>query len=152
MKEKWKEHKKKEEILPSYDKSLKKELKGYIEYCTRFSWRVVTQVPPLKIDYNSSAFNPLYHNESQAFRTSAKINASQRWASTQEEKQIYCYLWPTLYDWEKRVIAKGDVVLTGRSFVGSSVWQSMSTGIIVPQLRMEEMSHYKFNWSNIHSF
>ena len=132
MKEKWKEHKKKEEILPSYDKSLKKELKGYIEYCTRFPWRVVTQVPPLKIDYNSSAFNPLYHNESQAFRTSAKINASQRWASTQEEKQIYCYLWPTLYDWEKRVIAKGDVVLTGRSFVGSYVWQAMSTGIIVP--------------------
>ena len=121
LKVKWKENKKKEEILPSFDKSLKKELEGYIEYCTRFSWRAVTQIPPLKIDYNSWTFNPLHHGESQAFPSSAKPNASQQWASTQKEKRIYCYLWPTLLEGEKRVIAKGDVVLTGRSSVGSYV-------------------------------
>ena len=140
LKVKWKENKKKEEILPSFDKSLKKELKGYIEYCTRFSWRAVTQVPPLKIDYNSWTFNPLSHSESQAFSSLAKPNASQRWASTQGGKRIYCYLWPTLYDWENRVIAKGDVVLTERSSVGSYVWQAMTTGIIMAQLIMEKFS------------
>ena len=137
LKVKWKENKKKEEILPSFDKSLKKELKGYIEYCTRFSWRAVTQVPPLKIDYNSSTFNPLNHSESQAFLSLARPNASQRWASTQGDKRIYCYLWPTLYDWEKRVIAKGDVVLAGRT---SYVWQAMTTDIIMAQLIMETFS------------
>lgn len=121
LKAKWKEQKKTGEILPIFDKSLKKELKGYIEYCTRFSWRAVTQVPPLEIDYMTWTFNPAYHRESQAFLSSAKHDASQRWVSAQEEKRIKCYLWPTLYDWEKRVIEKGEVVLTEQIFVSSYV-------------------------------
>lgn len=121
LKAKWKEQKKTGEILPIFDKSLKKELKGYIEYCTRFSWRAVTQVPPLEIDYMTWTFNPAYHRESQAFLSSAKHDASQGWVSAQEEKRIKCYLWPTLYDWEKRVIEKGEVVLTEQIFVSSYV-------------------------------
>ncbi|XP_022801925.1 uncharacterized protein LOC111339515 isoform X1 [Stylophora pistillata] len=121
LKAKWKEQKKTGGILPIFDKSLKKELKGYIEYCIRFSWMAVTQVPPLEIDYKTRTFNPVYHRESQAFLSSAKHDASQGWVNAQEEKRIKCYLWPTLYDWEKRVIEKGEVVLTEQIFVGSYV-------------------------------
>ena len=69
----------KEKGLPSYDKSLKNELKPYIEYCTRFAWRIVTQVPPLKIDYKSTTYNPASHNESQAFSSSASQHPPERW-------------------------------------------------------------------------
>ena len=111
IKEKWREQYKAEN-LPSYDKNVKKELKGYIEYCTRFAWRLVTQVPPLKIDYKSSTYNSANHNESQAFSSSA----SQRWASMQERpKLVKCYVWPTLYDFDRRVIEKGEVVLSEQS-------------------------------------
>lgn len=111
LKEKWKENGKKEEIIPSYDKSLKRDLKSYIEYCALFSWRIVTQVPPLKIDCKSSTFNPSYHTECQAFLSSTQHSTSGGWVDSQERKQIKCYVWPTLFDCDNRVIEKGDVVL-----------------------------------------
>ena len=115
IKEKWREHYK-QKNLPSYDKILKRELKSYIEYCTQFSWRIVTQVPPLKIDYKSSTYNPASHNESQAFSSSASRHTPERWASRQERTNIVkCYVWPTLHDFDGRVIEKGDVVLADQS-------------------------------------
>ena len=113
IKEKWKEQYK-QKNLPSYDKILKKELKSYIEYCTQFAWRIVTQVPPLKIDYKSSTYNPASHNESQAFSSSASRHTPERWASSQERTNII-YVWPTLHDFDGRVIEKGDVVLADQS-------------------------------------
>ena len=109
LKKRWKENDKK--LLPTYEKSLKNDLRGYIEYCTRFAWRIVTQVPPLKVDYQSSTFNPSYLNESQAFSFSAKQKNPESWVESQGRKQIKCYVWPTLFDSEDRVIEKGDVVL-----------------------------------------
>ena len=111
FKEQWKENGRKGGLIPSFDKSLKRDLKGYIEYCTRFSWRIVTQVPPLKIDYKTSTFNPSYHTESQAFASTAVRSSRGRWTYPQERKGIKCYVWPTLYDWDNGVIEKGDVVL-----------------------------------------
>ena len=108
VKRKWKEGGKKEEMIPSYDKGLKRDLKSYIRYCTQFSWRIVTQVPPLRIDYESSTYSPSCHTESQAF-----VSSHERATHTgfPARKEIIYYFWPTLYDWENRVIGKGDVVL-----------------------------------------
>ena len=108
LKKRWKENDKK--LLPNYETSLKNDLKGYMEYCTRFAWRIVTQVPPLNVDYKSSTFNSAYHNESQAFSFSARQSSSESWVESQGRKQIKCYVWPTLFDSENRVIEKGDVV------------------------------------------
>lgn len=115
IKEKWvKQHE--QENLPSYDKGLKNDLKPYIEYCSRFAWRIVTQVPPLKIDYKSTTYNPASHNESQAFSSSASQHPPERWASMQERsKPVKCYVWPTLHDFDGMVIEKGDVVLAEQS-------------------------------------
>lgn len=112
FKAKWREVRKKGDMLPSYDNDLKKDLQFYIEFCTQFAWRTVTQVPPLEIDCKTTTYNPAYHNESLAFSSSAKRDAPPQWASTQKEKRVKCYLWPTLYDCDKRVIEKGEVVLT----------------------------------------
>ena len=138
LKEKWRENDKRE-ILPSYDKSLKKELKSYIEYCTQFAWRMVTQLPPLKVDYNSSTYNPDYHNESQAFASSARRETPVRWANAQDRTLVKCYVWPTLYDYDNRVIEKGDVILTeyGPSSVVSSVWNAMISTVSEKQIWFE---------------
>ena len=115
IKKKWTDHYK-QKNLPSYDNNLKRELKSYIEYCTQFAWRIVTQVPPLKIDYKSTTYNPASHNESQAFSSSASRHTPGRWASSQERTNIVkCYVWPTLHDFDGRVIEKGDVVLADES-------------------------------------
>ena len=84
-KEQWKENGKKGGLILSFDKSLKRDLKGYIEYCTRFSWRIVTQVPPLKIDYKTSTFNPSYHTESQALASTAVRSSHGRWTLDLDE-------------------------------------------------------------------
>jgi len=115
IKDHWRNNEKTREMIPYYDKSLKNDLKGYIEYCTRFSWRIVTQVPPLKIDSISTTFSPSYHIESQAFASSTQWGTSKRWGDFQQRKQIKCYVWPTLFDSDHRVIEKGDVVLADHS-------------------------------------
>ncbi|CAH3046948.1 unnamed protein product [Porites lobata] len=84
--------------LPSDDKNRK--LAKYMDYCCRFSWRMVTQVPPLKLDYRSQHFDERSHV--QGFKSDKKQTSSS---------QIKCFLWPTLLDCEKRVIAKGEVLL-----------------------------------------
>lgn len=121
VKEKWRQSSRKGEIIPAFEKSMKNDLKSYVWYCTQFSWRIVTQVPPLKIDYKTWSFNPSDHNESQAFTSFAQSQTPRRWADPQEQTSIKCYVWPTLYDWDQRVIEKGDVVLKGPSLPASAV-------------------------------
>lgn len=43
-------------LLPSYDEKNRK-LAKYMDYCCRFSWRTVTQLPPLKLNYQSQYFD-----------------------------------------------------------------------------------------------
>lgn len=93
--------KKTELILPPlpFDENNKK-LAKYMDFCCRFSWRMVTQVPPLKLDYQSQQFDERSHV--QGVKSDKKQTSSS---------QIKCFLWPTLLDCEKRVIAKGEVLL-----------------------------------------
>lgn len=84
--------------LPSDEKNRK--FANYMDYCCRFSWRMVTQVPPLKLDYQSQHFDERSHVP--GFKSDKKRNSSS---------QIKCFLWPTLLDCEKRVIVKGEVLL-----------------------------------------
>jgi len=90
-----------EYILPPFDGSLGDSLSTYIEYCCQFSWRMVTQVPLLKIEFKSKTYDPKIHNESSSFAREKETSPSQ----------IKCYLWPALLDCDSRVIEKGEVVL-----------------------------------------
>lgn len=86
--------------VPDYSERLLKTLAIYIEYCCRFSWRLVTQLPPLKLGYHDKHFNPSYHTE-------IHCSTKTRGATT----AIKCFIWPTLLDCDERVIAKGEVLL-----------------------------------------
>jgi len=89
----------KEPVLPPFDdKLINGSLAKYIDYCCRFAWRVVTQVPPIKIAYQDHQFEPSYHTESASS------------AKTQKSNKIKCFLWPTLLDCENRIITKGVVL------------------------------------------
>lgn len=85
--------------LSSYDEKSGK-LAKYMDYCCKFSWRMVTQVPPLKLNYQSQQFDERSHVP--GFESDKKQTSSS---------QIKCFLWPTLLGCEKRVIAKGEVLL-----------------------------------------
>lgn len=113
MKSRLKENREKE-ILPryeSYEKGLKKTLEGYIKYCTQFSWRLATQVPPIRIEYKEFTYNSLYHNESQAFVPTSKTATPRSWAYPQKHMEEVFYLWPILLDFDGTVVEKGDVVV-----------------------------------------
>lgn len=113
MKSRLKENREKE-LLPSYEsyeKGLKKTLEGYIKYCTQFSWRLATQVPPIRIEYKEFTYNSLYHNESQAFVPFSKTATPRSWAFPQKHMEEVFYLWPILVDFDGTVVEKGDVVV-----------------------------------------
>lgn len=113
MKSKLKENREKE-MLPSYESyqtGLKKTLQGYIKYCTQFSWRLATQVPPIRIEYKELPYNSLYHNKSQAFVPFSETATPRSSACPQKHMEEVFYLWPILLDFDGTVVEKGDVVV-----------------------------------------
>ena len=97
-------------LLLDYDSILLQGLNDYIKYCTQFAWCAVTQVPPLKIDYSTTAYSPRSHTISQAFSFTEE-GSPTRSPVRSESRTILCYLWPTLQDYDGKVIRKGEVIL-----------------------------------------
>lgn len=92
---------KQEPVLPPFNEKLLNSLANYIGYCCRFSWRVVTQLPPLKIAYQGHKYDPRHHIESQCSPRNKKSTSPQ----------IRCFLWPILLDSDGTVLVRGEVAL-----------------------------------------
>jgi len=94
---------KEKSLLPALSEEVIPELGHYIRACIRLSWRLVTQVPPLHLEYNSSRFNKnmhkltglYYNNKNTALRPS---------------ENIVCYIWPALLEQGGRVVYPGEVL------------------------------------------
>lgn len=99
-----------DQLLLDYDSILLHDLSDYIQYCTRFAWCAVTQVPPLTIDYTTATFSSRSHTVSQAFSFGDEKSPTRRPVYS-ESRSILCYLWPTLQDCDGKVIRKGEVIL-----------------------------------------
>ena len=97
-------------LLLDYDSILLQGLNDYIKYCTQFAWCAVTQVPPLKIDYKTAAYSSRSHTVSQAFSSTEERSPTRRPVRS-ESRTVFCYLWPTLQDYDGKVIRKGEVIL-----------------------------------------
>ncbi|XP_022802756.1 uncharacterized protein LOC111340218 [Stylophora pistillata] len=109
--EKWTRHQlQRGSFLLEFDLDLLYRLNGYIKYCTQFAWCTITQVPPLRIDYKTTDYDPKVHEVSQAFSPSEERSPSRR-ALYSGSRKIKCYLWPTLLDCDGKVIRKGEVLL-----------------------------------------
>ncbi|PFX17910.1 hypothetical protein AWC38_SpisGene17744 [Stylophora pistillata] len=60
--EKWTRHQlQRGSFLLEFDLDLLYRLNGYIKYCTQFAWCTITQVPPLRIDYKTTDYDPKVH-------------------------------------------------------------------------------------------
>lgn len=74
-------------------------LDDYLKACIQLTWRMVTQVPPLKLEYQTFGFHRDYH----------KLHAEA--CADGLSGQEVCYLWPGLVVGGGRKIILGEVIL-----------------------------------------
>lgn len=86
-------------LLPEPELSEKviSELDDYIKACIRLCWRLVTQLPPLQLEYSCLKFNKQKHRITRFFYNL-------------EGPDIACYLWPALLEQGGRVISPAEVI------------------------------------------
>ncbi|KAJ7353721.1 hypothetical protein OS493_032591 [Desmophyllum pertusum] len=84
-------------IIPSME--LLNHLDDYLKACIQLTWRMVTQVPPLKLEYQTFGFHRDYH----------KLHAEA--CADGLSGQEVCYLWPGLVVGGGRKIILGEVIL-----------------------------------------
>ena len=77
-------------------------LDDYLKACIKLTWRMVTQVPPLRLEYQTFTYNRDCHKV-------VKPRAEVRTDRYQGQK-VY-YLWPGLMDGGGRIISAGEVAL-----------------------------------------
>ena len=78
--------------------------------CLRLSWRIVTQVPPMNLEYQTLKLNINIHRKlgyHQSFKGREKSPPSTQ---ENQEEDIACYLWPGFQDGGGRVIRAGEVL------------------------------------------
>ena len=81
----------------------------YIKACIQLTWRMVTQIPPMQIEYKSSYLQDIhtkigYHN-------SPDMHTKEMGPSGHVQgEEIACYLWPGLLDGGGRLIRPGMVL------------------------------------------
>ena len=82
---------------------------AYIAASIRLTWRMVTQTPPLQLEYESfyltSKQRKMGYHSNPEIRTLAKETSSHA-----QDEEIACYLWPGLLDGEGRCIRPGEVL------------------------------------------
>ena len=105
---KWYEEDKECLFTPSYN--FLEKLDQYIKACLRLSWRIVTQVPPMNLEYQTFKLNSNIHKK-LGYHNSFK-GQEKSLPSTQgnQEEDIACYIWPGLQDGGGRVIRAGEVL------------------------------------------
>lgn len=88
--------------FPDKPEDLLSELGDYIKTSIRLSWKMVTQAPPLGLEYRKLKFSPKYH-------TSTRLQNNSEGTGQGQYKKVV-YLWPGLMENEQRVIFRGEVL------------------------------------------
>ena len=85
-------------------------LVNYINACIRLTWRMVTQVPPMKLEFHSSRFSKDIHKIT-GYHGSVERRATNSQPAHQDQgEEIACYLWPGLLDGGGRLIRAGEII------------------------------------------
>lgn len=90
-------------LLPPFSEEVITEVDDYIKACVRLSWKIVTQVPPLRLEYSSSKFNKRIHSRTRLYYNNERSEQGQ-------SENIACYLWPALVEHGGKVIFPGEVL------------------------------------------
>jgi len=86
------------------------DLHMYIKACLLLTWRMVTQVPPMKLEYECPRLRKNIHKK-MGYHTSHNVRArTQSSAQQDDDEEIACYLWPGLVDGGGRLIRAGEVL------------------------------------------
>lgn len=95
----------------SYTQFLLRKLDAYIKACIRLTWRMVTQVPPMQLEYQSSTLKDIHKNLGFHPNSSPEISSKSplNEQASGEEIEIACYVWPALLDGGGKLIRAGEV-------------------------------------------
>ena len=86
------------------------KLSDYIKACIRLTWRMVTQVPPMQLEYQSSTLRDIHKNRGYHSSPEMCTRLPSNGQTSDEELEIACYLWPALLDGGGKLIRAGEVV------------------------------------------
>lgn len=87
---------------PDKPEDVLRKLGDYIKDAIRLSWKMVTQAPPLGLEYSQLKFNPKYHTLTRLQNNNG--------SSKQGQYESIVYLWPGLKENEGRVVFPGEVL------------------------------------------
>lgn len=97
------------QLLPavqvSHAQEVLTQLTDYIKACIRLAWRMVTQVPPLQLEYKSLKFDKAVHKLARF-----QCNTDDQRFGEAPGEDIACYLWPALLEGGGRIIFPGEVL------------------------------------------
>ena len=81
------------------------QILSYIEKCIKLTWRMVTQVPAMTLEYQSKYLESDFHTVVTHPSSHAMYNNTAF-----EKQEIALYIWPGLCDGRGIVIRRGDVI------------------------------------------
>ena len=100
----------------SFSEFLLEQLSDYIMACIRLTWRMVPQVPPLQLEYQSFTLKDIHKN--LGYHSSPEMcsrRPTTEGQASDEELEIACYLWPALLDGGGKLIIAGEVVCKAKT-------------------------------------
>ena len=89
-------------------------LKDYVMEFIRLTWRIVTQVPPMQLEYQSSVLNDSHMK--LGYHSNPEMRSVRHPSDEETPEQIACYLWPGLIDGGGRLIRAGEVLCKIQEF------------------------------------
>lgn len=82
----------------------------YIKQCMRLTWRMVTQIPAMELEYKSSYLKQNIHKK-LGYHSNPCMRFREKGSCGQVMgEEIACYLWPGLVDGGGRLIRAGEVL------------------------------------------
>lgn len=93
----------------SYSDRLLIHLQEYIQKCIRLTWRMATQVPPMKLEYESTTLKN-FHKKVEYRSSPEMCSRPSPNGQPSATDEIACYLWPALFDGGGRLIRSGEVL------------------------------------------
>ncbi|XP_020615024.1 uncharacterized protein LOC110053162 isoform X2 [Orbicella faveolata] len=94
----------KKEQSPELVKLVDAQLNDYLKACITLTWRMVTQAPPLRLEYQSFTYKRECHKIVES-------HGDARDGRSMYQNEKVNYLWPGLVDGGGRIIVKGEVAL-----------------------------------------
>ena len=105
----WSQREKSCRLIPREATLNDSKILSYIEKCIQLTWRMVTQVPALAIEYQSVYLRQ--QHKKMGYHSSPEMFMAVKTPTWQEpEEEIACYLWPGLLDGNGTLIRAGEVL------------------------------------------